>query len=304
LIKKRQKAVEERVQKLMAQANIGSRRACEDLIRQRRVRVNGVIVDLGAKADPDKDVIYVDDQRLKFDKSPKVFIAVNKPKQVLSTTEPHEGDNRQTVRDLVPLQGHLFSIGRLDADSEGLMILTNDGEMANRLSHPRYRHSKTYKVIVEGLPVQATLDKWREGVYLPEDGITAPCTVEIVKGAKEQTILRVIMTEGKKRQIRRVAAQLGHPVIKLTRTHIGQLGIGELRPGEWRELEPHEVALLTKTTRNRYPMQKRSARPARSERDAAGQTARRPTPKPRSASNNPKTNSRGNSKRGNRKRSS
>lgn len=269
----------------MAQANIGSRRACEELIRQGRVRVNGVVIQLGAKADPKTDIIHVDDQRLKFDSASKIYVAVNKPKNVLSTTDPHEGDSRRTVRDLVPIKGHLFSIGRLDADSEGLMILTNDGNLANRLSHPRYQHTKTYKVVVEGLPNQETLDKWREGIFLPEDGKTAPCKVEIVKGGKEETILRVMMTEGKKRQIRRMAAQLGHPVKKLTRTHIGQLGIGELRPGEWRELSSEEVEALSKLPPKQL-LQRRRAAPPTSHRERSKLSSSRRAPKRRATDKN------------------
>jgi pseudouridine synthase len=238
-------AVKERLQKLMAQANIGSRRACEELIRQGRVRVNGQVVHLGDQADPYADVIEVDGEKLAFPER-KLYIAFNKPKYVLSD-DGHKDDSRKTVRDFLPYSEHLFSAGRLDIDSEGLMVLTNDGELANRLTHPRYRHTKTYKVVVSGLPSPETLDKWQHGVTLiEEDGSsyrTAPCSVTIIDGGKETT-LRVIMTEGKKRQIRRVAAQLGHPVLSLIRTHIGKLGLGSLRPGEWRELDAKDLTAL------------------------------------------------------------
>lgn len=241
----------------MAQANIGSRRACEDIIRQGRVKVNGAVIQLGDQADPYTDVIEVDGEKLAFSSGSKVYVAFNKPRQVLSTDAPHKDDTRRTVRDYIPLEGHLFSIGRLDADSDGLMVLTNDGDLANKLTHPRYRHTKTYRVVVYGLPTAEAIEKWRTGVYL-EDGLTAPCSVEIVKGGKETT-LRIIMTEGKKRQIRRVGALLGYHVKSLTRTHMGELELGALRSGEWRELTAQEVALLSK--RQKLPTVKRAARP-------------------------------------------
>jgi pseudouridine synthase len=236
--------VKERVQKLLAQADLGSRRSCEELIRQGRVQVNNEVVTLGAKADPEKDVIKVDGKVLRLANLQKIYIALNKPINVLSTDAPHKSDPRSTVRDLVPVEGHLFTIGRLDADSQGLMVLTNDGELANRLSHPRYRHTKTYRVTVYGLPTAKALQQWREGIYLADEGMTAPCSVQILKTENGLTVLEVIMTEGKKRQIRRIASELGYPVRYLLRTHIGQLSLGTLRPGEWRELTPKEVNLL------------------------------------------------------------
>ncbi|MBZ0293740.1 MAG: rRNA pseudouridine synthase [Anaerolineae bacterium] len=239
--------MKERVQKLMAQANIGSRRACETLIEQGRVKVNGAFITLGDKADPATDTIEVDGERLHFDTQPKRYIALNKPRNVVSSNRSQHGDKRSTVRDLVPVEGHLFTIGRLDAESDGLIVLTNDGELANKLTHPRYQHTKTYKVTVYGLPTAEALHQWETGVHLDEDGMTAPCAVQVIKGDKGFTTLRVIMTEGKKRQIRRVASKLGFPVRHLTRTHIGRFSIGTLRPGEWRDLTQDEVKALQMT---------------------------------------------------------
>ena len=236
--------MKERLQKLMAQANIASRRASEDLITRGRVRVNGVVAHLGDQADPDLDVIEVDGTRLNFASRERIFIALNKPKHVLTTDKPHRTDQRQTVMDFIDRKEHLFSIGRLDADSEGLVVMTNDGETAQRLSHPRYRHTKTYRVEVYGLPTAETLDKWRDGIFL-EEGKTAPCFVEIVKGSVKGTTLRIVMTEGKKRQIRRVAAALGHPVHRLVRTHIGMYALGDLEPGETRVLTAKDVMALS-----------------------------------------------------------
>ena len=235
--------MKERVQKLMAQANVGSRRANEELIKQGRVRVNGRVIQLGDQADPEKDVIEVDGVRLNFARQPRIYIALNKPMNVLTTNVGRGDDDRKTIRDLVPVEGHLFTIGRLDAESEGLIVLTNDGELTHKLTHPRYGHTKTYRAIVYGLPSQETIAKWESGVYL-EEGKTSPCSVRIVKGGHDLSTLEIVMTEGKKRQIRRVASMLGHPVKRLVRTHIGKLGLGGLRPGEWRDLDARDVALM------------------------------------------------------------
>jgi pseudouridine synthase len=235
--------VKERVQKLMSQAGIASRRASEEMIRQGRVRVNGKVITVGDKADPEKDVVDVDGQRLKLRDVETVYYVFYKPPNVLSANTGNPDDDRSTVRELLPVEGHLFTVGRLDAESEGLMILTNDGELVNRLAHPRYEHTKTYKVTVYGTPTQETLEQWQNGVWL-EEGKSAPCYVKVLSSEKDTTTLRVVMIEGKKRQIRRIAAQLGHPVRKLMRTHIGQLGIGTLRRGEWYRLDEEEIAAM------------------------------------------------------------
>lgn len=229
----------ERVQKIMAQADIGSRRACEEIIRQGRVQVNGAVVSLGAKADPSRDVIVVDGSRIGVS-ARHITIALNKPKGVLSTNRAEAGDERPTIRELVEVPGHLFTIGRLDVDSEGLMILTNDGELANRITHPRYEHTKTYKVTVKGKPARGTLERWERGIWL-DDSRTAACSVTALQSTKRSTVLRVVMVEGRKRQIRRVAGALGHPVIRIVRTHIGQLGLGTLRKGAWYQLADDEI---------------------------------------------------------------
>jgi len=233
----------ERVQKLMARADIASRRKSEEIIEQGRVRVNGKIITVGDKADPDKDTITVDGQRLKLENFEKKYYVFHKPMNVLSTNSAPDGDDRSTVRELIPVDGHLFSIGRLDAESEGLMVLTNDGDLTNKLSHPRYEHTKTYKVTVYGRPDQETLLKWENGVWLDGDR-TAPCFVKVLEENPDTTVLRIIMIEGRKRQIRRVASMLGHPVKKLVRTHIGQLGLGTLKRGAWYRLEDMEVEAM------------------------------------------------------------
>ncbi len=233
---------QQRVQKLMAQADIGSRRKCEKIISSGRVQVNGKVIGLGAKADPLKDVILIDGVRIKtsFD---SICIVVNKPKGVLTTNRAAPDDDRPTIRELVEVPGHLFPVGRLDADSEGLLILTNDGELANRLSHPRYEHTKTYKVTVKGKVTRETIEAWESGVWL-DDSRTAACSVRTLQSTKRSTVLRIVMLEGRKRQIRRVAMLLGHPVMRLVRTHIGQLGLGTLRKGAWYQLDEDEIKAL------------------------------------------------------------
>ena len=227
----------------MAQADIGSRRACESIIREGRVRVNGAVISLGDKADPETDVIQVDGETLNLSSVEKRYYVFNKPVNVLSAEPGNPDDDRPTVRDLLPIEGHLFTIGRLDANSEGLMVLTNDGDLTNRLAHPRYEHTKTYKIVVYGSPTERDLESWQDGVFLSE-GKTAPCFVKVLDKSKSTTTLRVIMIEGKKRQIRRVATALGFPVKKLMRTHIGQLGLGTLRRGEWYRLGDEEIEAM------------------------------------------------------------
>ncbi len=238
--------MQERVQKLMSQVGVASRRASEEMIQQGRVTVNGQVITLGTKADPDTDVIKVDGERLKFSNLEKVYYVINKPVNVLSNPSTTPNDDRDVVRDLIPVEGHLFTIGRLDAESEGLMVLTNDGELTNKLAHPRYEHTKTYKVTVYGEPNEEKLEEWQNGVWL-EEGKTAPCYVKVMETNKSSgtSVLRVVMIEGKKRQIRRVATKMGYPVKKLMRTHIGQLGVGTLRRGEWYKLTDEEVAFMS-----------------------------------------------------------
>ncbi|GAB5490304.1 MAG: hypothetical protein Phog2KO_05190 [Phototrophicaceae bacterium] len=233
----------ERVQKLMARADIASRRKSEEIIEQGRVKVNGKTISLGDKANPEKDTITVDGQRLRLEEYEKKYYVFHKPINVLSTNVSPDGDDRSTVRELIPVEGHLFSIGRLDAESEGLMVMTNDGDITNKLSHPRYEHTKTYKVTVYGKPDAETLVKWENGVWLDGER-TAPCFVKEIEQTADTTILRIIMIEGRKRQIRRVATLLGYPVKKLVRTHIGQLGLGTLKRGMWYRLTDIEVEAM------------------------------------------------------------
>jgi pseudouridine synthase len=233
---------EDRLQKIMARAGIGSRRACEELIRAGRVTVNGQVAALGSKADPEADQIRVDGEPLGPPET-RTVVALYKPRNYLSTDAPHKGDRRPTARSLVKLERRLFPVGRLDADSEGLMLFTNDGKLAQRLSHPRYEHDKEYRVEVYGQPTKEALEKWRGGVTL-EEGRTAPADVTRLRYDRGMTWLRIVVREGRKRQIRRVASSLGYPVRKLIRVRIGPVALGELKPGEWRPLTKEEQTAL------------------------------------------------------------
>ena len=248
--------MEERLQKILARAGLGSRRACEDLIRQGRVTVDGQVAQLGQKADPDRHQIAVDGAPVRMGQG-RTYVALHKPRGVLS--DEGDGSGRlSTARDLVSLPGHLFPVGRLDLRSEGLILLTDDGELAMRLTHPRFGHEKEYRALVEGEPDEGTLEKWRQGVFL--DGRrTARAQVSVAGREKGQTWLRVVLREGRKRQIRRVAAMLGYPVHRLIRVRIGPLRLGDLKPREWRRLTDAEVQALRAAVagERRRPRQKR-----------------------------------------------
>jgi 23S rRNA pseudouridine2605 synthase len=229
----------ERVQKILASAGLGSRRACEVLIQEGRVQVNGETVQLGAKADPEKDQITLDGTPVQVEQLQ--YILLNKPKGVISSLKS-QGD-RFTVSDLVPSSERLYPVGRLDLESEGLILMTNDGELANRMTHPRYEVEKEYQVFIDGHPRPDQLDTWRRGVVL--DGKwTRPAKISIIKKSAAGTQLRVVMKEGRKQQIRRTAQAVGLWVKKLTRVRMGPLQLGSLKPGEWRVLRPDELAAL------------------------------------------------------------
>lgn len=229
---------EERVQKILARAGYGSRRASEELITSGRVKVNGQVAVLGSRADPNKDTITVDNQQIAREQEP-IYIALNKPTGILSEVSLDEP--RQTVRDLIPVPGHMFIVGRLDMESEGLILLTNDGELANKLTHPRYGHEKEYRVLVGQRPDSKQLDAWRHGVVLEDGYRTAPALVRMETVAGKGAWLRVILREGRKRQIREMGKQTGLPVLRILRIRIGSLLLGELKPGEWRHLKADEV---------------------------------------------------------------
>lgn len=233
--------MEERIQKILARAGLGSRRACEEYIAAGRVRVNGQVAILGDKADSQRDKILLDGKPVQVSE-PLVYIALNKPRGVLSTvTSP---DPRPTVLDLVDVAERVYPVGRLDVDSEGLILLTNDGDLANRLTHPRYGHEKEYRVLVARRPDEEQLAAWRRGVVLEDGFHTAPADIKVDAPAGKGSWLRVILREGRKRQIRETGTQIGLPVVRILRVRIGTLELGNLKSREWRHLTPEEVSRL------------------------------------------------------------
>ena len=231
----------ERLQKVLAAAGLGSRRHCEELILAGRVEVDGkVVTELGTRVGPDREQIRVDGVRLRQPK--RVYYALNKPPGVVCTNRDPSG--RPRAIDLVPGQrARLFTVGRLDLNSEGLILLTNDGDLANRLKHPRYRIEKTYRVLVAGQPGQEVAARLRRGVRLAE-GLVRVASARIKKRHKQSTLLEIVLNEGRNREIRRVLARVGHKVLRLTRIGIGPLRLGGLAPGEHRRLGHREVAAL------------------------------------------------------------
>lgn len=233
----------ERLQKILAQAGYGSRRASEDFITAGRVRVNGQIASLGQKADPAIDKITLDGKPIAAAET-LTYIALHKPRLVLSTVEKERGDDRQTVRDLVDVPQHIYPVGRLDFESEGLVLMTNDGDLANKLTHPRFGHEKEYRVLLARRPDPEQLDAWRRGVVLEDEYKTAPVDVRFEGAQGKGAWVRVTMGEGRKRQIRETCRQLGLPVVRIVRTRIGPLRLGNLKPRQWRYLTRQEIDQL------------------------------------------------------------
>jgi 23S rRNA pseudouridine2605 synthase len=233
--------MEERVQKILAKAGYGSRRACEEFISKGRVTVNGQVATLGMKADPQVDRVELDSKPVNMPE-PLKYIAIYKPRGVISAAKSPEG--RRTVVDLVDEPERLYPVGRLDADSEGLILLTNDGELTNRLTHPRYGHEKEYRVLVAVHPEDEQLATWRRGVVLDDGYRTAPAEVRLEGFKGKGAWLRVVMGEGRKRQIREISARIGLPVVKIIRLRIHTLHLGSLKPGQSRHLTQKEINSL------------------------------------------------------------
>jgi len=230
---------QERLQKILSQRDFGSRRDCEKIIQNKRVLVNGQLACLGDKADPALDRILVDGMPIDKDRTNNIYIAFNKPENVIS--EIKKIGKRKYVSDFIPHHEHLFIVGRLDYRSEGLILLTNDGALANRLTHPRYEHEKEYRVLVKHMVQKKHIRSWANGLKLPDGYHTLPAKVKILESSETQTWLQIIMREGKKRQIREVGKALGLHVLRIIRERIGTLKIGNLKYGEWRYLSDEEV---------------------------------------------------------------
>jgi 23S rRNA pseudouridine2605 synthase len=234
-----------RLQKILSSAGVASRRASEQMIRDGRVTVNGAtVLALGTKADPAKDDIRVDGRRVRTETTYR-YILLNKPRGYVTTRSDPE--KRRTVIDLLGQDpGYIYPVGRLDYDSEGLLLLTTDGDLAARLTHPRHEVEKVYEAIVLGVPDDRAMRKLRAGLFI-EGGRTSPADVRrghVVKGTPPTTMLIITLREGKNRQVRRMCQAIGHPVRSLRRVRMGTLSLGRLRPGQWRELTEQEVRRL------------------------------------------------------------
>jgi 23S rRNA pseudouridine2605 synthase len=244
-----------RLQKLIAGTGLSSRRKAEQLIASGRVTVNGKVVkELGTKVDPGRDHVKVDGKHL-TSAQPFVYLLLNKPKHVMSTLDDPGG--RPTVKDF--LRGVLvrvFPVGRLDFDSEGLMLLTNNGELAQALLHPRYHVPKTYLIKVKGILTDGEIWQLESGVQL-EDGMTGPAQVKKVSKAEANSWLEITIREGRKHQVKRMLESVGHPVIRLTRVKMGPLALGRLAPGEFRFLTDREANALRELVEERVEMVER-----------------------------------------------
>jgi len=234
--------MQERLQKVISHAGIVSRREAERLITEGRVAVNGCIVtQLGTKVDPTRDKVKVDGRLVKSFPG-KVYVIMNKPAGYVSTLkDPQE---RPVVTDLLDrITTRVFPVGRLDYDAEGVLLLTNDGELAHRLQHPRYGISRTYEVKVKDLPTNSKISTLRKGVKL-EDGMTLPAKAKFLKKTVKNCWLKITLYEGKNRQVKRMCAAIGHPVLKIKRVSLGPLSLGDVSRGKYRHLTQDEVKAL------------------------------------------------------------
>jgi 23S rRNA pseudouridine2605 synthase len=230
----------ERLQRALARAGFGSRRACEELISAGRVEINGAPATLGDRVDPERDDVRVDGRRISVD--PRLrYLALNKRRGVTTTMrDPHAA---RDITRLIPRGPRVFPVGRLDRDTEGLLLLTNDGDLAHRLTHPRYGVEKEYLAEVEGVPSGRRLARLRRGVEL-SDGVARAVDARPAGGARGRGSVRLVMVEGRKREVRRMLEAVELPVRRLVRVRIGPVRLGGLRPGDVRELDAQEVRAL------------------------------------------------------------
>ena len=252
--------MEVRLQKLIAGTGIASRRKAETLITAGRVTVNGkVVTELGTKVDPGRDHVKVDGRHLSA-AQPFVYLLLNKPKHVMSTLDDPGG--RPTVKDFLRgVSVRVFPVGRLDFDSEGLMLLTNNGDLAQALLHPRYHVPKTYLIKVKGVLTDDKIIQLERGVRL-EDGMTGPAMVKKVRKVEANSWLEITIREGRKHQVKRMLESVGHPVIKLVRVRMGSLSLGDLAPGEFRFLTDREANQLREVVDERVAAVERGEEPA------------------------------------------
>ncbi|MBP1708755.1 MAG: rluB [Deltaproteobacteria bacterium] len=232
----------ERIQKILAKAGIASRREAEKMILEGRVMVNGAVIDtLGFKADPLKDHIKVDGKRLPH-YEPKITLLLNKPRGYLCTVKDPE--ERRTIMDLLTkVKGRIYPVGRLDFDAEGLVILTNDGDLAHRLSHPKFSIPRTYLAKISGVPDEKKLNRLKKGIVL-EDGRAKAVFLLLLHPGEKNSWVRVVVAEGRNHLVKRMFAAIGHSVLKLKRVAFGPLQLGTLPPGQFRYLTPEEIEKL------------------------------------------------------------
>lgn len=233
--------MEERLQKFMARCGVASRRKCEEIITMGRVRVNdSLVAELGNKIDPDLDKVYVDDKLISIEEN-KVYIALNKPEGIVSTVKDEKG--RKTILDLVEVKERIYPIGRLDYETSGLIILTNDGDIYNKVIHPREAINKVYMALLEGLPTEEEIHKFCNGIDI--DGyITAKADLQVLKRVGVNSSVRITIHEGRNRQIRKMCDEIDHSVINLKRVSVGEICLEDLEKGKWRNLTIKEIEYL------------------------------------------------------------
>lgn len=269
----------ERLHRVLAQAGIASRRKAEELIAEGRVKVDGrVVIELGTQVDPERSTIEVDNRRIEIES--KAYYILNKPRGYISDRD--ETMENKTALDLVPDGRRLFAAGRLDLQSEGLLLLTNDGDLAFHLTHPRYEHEKEYLALVAGVPADDTAKRLERGILYEGEWLRADHVARAGRhqpfgeAGRDQTWLRIVLHEGKKRHIRHMTAAVGHPVLRLIRVRLGPLKLGELKPGEWRRLCAAEVAQLRAEAKPR-PIKLTNKRQGPGSANGTGRNSRAPT---------------------------
>lgn len=231
----------ERLQKYLAKCGIASRRKCEQIILDGKIKVNGIVINnLGFKVDPDKDIVEYDG-KVVTKVQHNIYIMLNKPVGFVTTVRDQFG--RPSVIDLIKIKDRIYPIGRLDYNTSGLLLLTNDGDLANKLMHPKYEIDKVYIAKIRGIPDDKELNKFRNGLLI-DNRLTAKAKIEILEKTKNDAIVKVVIHEGRNRQIRKMCELIGHPVLTLKRIKIGDLELGKLKVGQWRYLSDGEVHYL------------------------------------------------------------
>ncbi|WHE08076.1 pseudouridine synthase [Thermoanaerobacterium thermosaccharolyticum] len=231
----------ERLQKYLAECGIASRRKCEQLILDGKIKVNGTVIkNLGIKIDPDKDIVEYDG-RVVAKVQHNIYIMLNKPTGFITTVKDQFG--RPSVLDIIKIKDRIYPVGRLDYNTSGLLLLTNDGDIANKLMHPKHEIDKVYIAKIRGIPDDKDLDRFRNGLLL-DNRLTAKAKIEILKKINNDALVKIVIHEGRNRQIRRMCELIGHPVMTLKRIKIGDLELGNLKVGQWRYLTGEEVQYL------------------------------------------------------------